>query len=187
MPLSAPAPRAHIHTRAVRFAGFERDDGLFDIEAHMTDTKTYAFGNDWRGQINPGEALHEMLVRVTVDAQFVVQQVEAVTENSPFQMCPDITPNYTALVGLKMGRGWREGIRELVGGVAGCTHITELLYQMATVAFQTITPLRKHRNNRPDSDMSHMGKKPVVLNTCHAWAEDSAVVKINAPTHYTGK
>lgn len=186
MPLSAPAPRAHIHTRAIRFTGFEREDGLFDIEAHMTDTKTYPFGNDWRGQITPGEALHEMLVRVTVDAQFVVQQVEACTENSPFQMCPEITPNYKALVGLKMGRGWREGIRERVGGVAGCTHITELLYQMATVAFQTITPLRKHRNNRPDSDMSHMGKKPVVLNTCHAWADDSPVVKANAPTFYTG-
>tara|TARA_R110001592_G_scaffold6750_2_gene36533 strand:- start:129 stop:428 length:300 start_codon:yes stop_codon:yes gene_type:complete len=77
MPLSAPAPRAHIHTRAISFTGFEREDGLFDIEAHMTDTKSYTFGNDWRGQINPGEALHEMLVRVTVDAQFVVQQVEA--------------------------------------------------------------------------------------------------------------
>lgn len=187
MPLSAPAPRAHIHTRAVRFAGFEREDGCFDIEAHMTDTKTYPFGNDWRGQINPGEALHEMFVRITVDMQFVVQNVEAHTENSPFQMCPDITPNYTALVGLKMGRGWREGIRERVGGVAGCTHITELLYQMATVAFQTITPLRKHRNNRPDSDMSHLGKKPVVLNTCHAWAEDSPVVKMNTPAFYTGK
>lgn len=187
MPLSVPAPRAHIHTRAVSFTGFERDDGLFDIEAHMTDTKTYSFGNDWRGKINPGEALHEMLVRVTVDAQFVVQKVEACTENSPFQMCPDITPNYAALVGLKMGRGWREGIRERVGGVAGCTHITELLYQMATVAIQTISPLRKHRNNRPDSDTSHMGKKPVVLNTCHAWADDSPVVKVNAPTFYTGE
>lgn len=187
MPLSTPAPRAHIHTRAIHFAGFEREDGLFDIEAHMTDTKTYPFNNDWRGQINPGEALHEMFVRVTVDAHFVVKQVEACTQNSPFQMCPDIAPNYTALVGLKMGRGWREGIRERVGGVAGCTHITELLYPMATVAFQTITPLRKHRNNRPDSDMSHLGKKPVVLNTCHAWAEDSPVVKANVPAFYTGE
>lgn len=187
MPLSTPAPRTHIHTRAIQFTGYEREDGMFDIEAHMTDTKTYPFGNDWRGRILPGEALHEMLVRVTVDAKFVVHRVEASTENSPFQICPDITPNYNALIGLKMGRGWREGIRERVGGVAGCTHITELLYQMATVAFQTITPLIKHRNNRPDSDMRHLGSKPVVLNTCHAWAEDSPVVKANAPTFYTGE
>ncbi len=187
MPLSAPAPRRHIHTRTISLQGFERDDGLFDIEAHMTDTKTYAFLNDWRGEITPGQALHEMWVRVTVDAQFTVQQIEAVTDNSPFAICPDITPNYQALVGLKMGRGWREGIKERVGGVAGCTHITELLYPMATVAFQTITPLQKHRRNLPDSDMSHMGKKPVVLNTCHTWAEDSPVVKEKLPQFYRAK
>lgn len=187
MPLSAPAPRAHIHTRAVTFKGYEREDGLFDIEAHMTDTKTYGFRNNWRGEITPGMALHEMLVRVTVDSSFVVQNVEASTENSPFAICPDIAPNYASLKGLTMGPGWREGIRKRVAGVAGCTHITELLYPMATVAFQTIMPLKKHRANKPDSDISHLGKKPVVLNTCHAWAQDSPVVKENAPEFYTGK
>ena len=187
MPLTPAAPRKHIHTREIHFAGYEREDGLFDIEAHMTDTKTYSFGNDWRGEISPGQALHEMLVRVTVDDAFIVTNVEASTENSPFQMCPDITPNYAALIGLRMGRGWREGIRERVGGIKGCTHITELLYQMATVAFQTISPLQKHRKKLPDSDTSHLGKKPVVLNTCHAWAEDSPVVKANLPKFYTGK
>ena len=187
MPLSTAVARKAIHTREIRFVGYERDDGQFDIEAHMIDTKSYPFGNDWRGELSPGDALHEMLVRITVDDAFIVRNVEACTENSPFQMCPDITPNYSALVGLKMGRGWREGIRERVGGVKGCTHITELLYPMATVAFQTISPLKKHRSNRPDSDTRHLGKKPVVLNTCHAWADDSPVVKRNVPNFYTGK
>lgn len=187
MPLSTPEPRTHIHTRTISFSGYEREDGLFDIEAHMKDIKTYAFRNNWRGQITPGMPLHEMLVRVTVNAEFVVQSVEACTDNSPFEMCPDITPNYSALKGLVMGRGWRERIRERVGGVAGCTHITELLYPMATVAFQTIMPLQKHRNNRPDSDVSHLGKRPVVLNTCHAWAQESPVVKENVPEFYTGE
>lgn len=153
----------------------------------MTDTKTYEFGNDWRGPITPGTALHEMRVRVTIDADFMVHAVEAVTDNSPFEICPDIATNYASLKGLRMGPGWREGIRERVGGVAGCTHITELLYPMATVAFQTLTPLKKHRQNRGDSDISAFGKRPVVLNTCHAWSTDSPVVRKNAPQFYTGE
>ena len=48
MPLSTAAPRKPIHTREIRYTGYEREDGQFDIEAHMTDTKTYPFANDWR-------------------------------------------------------------------------------------------------------------------------------------------
>ncbi|HYD97931.1 MAG TPA: DUF2889 domain-containing protein, partial [Alphaproteobacteria bacterium] len=79
MPLSAPAARRHIHTRTVTCQGFRREDGLWDIEGHMTDVKTYAFGNEWRGEIAPGEPLHDMWMRLTIDDGFTVHAVEAVT------------------------------------------------------------------------------------------------------------
>ncbi|MDX1490904.1 MAG: DUF2889 domain-containing protein [Pseudohongiellaceae bacterium] len=185
MPLSPPSARERKHTRAITIEGFEREDGLYDIEAHMTDIKTYTFSNKWRGDITPGEALHEMRVRVTVDDNFVVHQVEACTDNSPFPLCPDITPNYEALKGATMSRGWRQRIKEVVGGTAGCTHITELLYPMATVAYQTIFPIKRKRAEESGTPKST--KRPGVINTCHAWAEDSPIVKVQAPDFYTGK
>ncbi len=45
MPLSDPAPRKPLHKRANECRGYRRDDGLWDIEAHMTDTKSYVFAN----------------------------------------------------------------------------------------------------------------------------------------------
>lgn len=186
MPLPNPEARKHVHTRAITYQGFEREDGMWDIEAHMTDTKTYAFKNDWRGEVAIGEPLHEMLLRVTIDDSFTIQDVVAETVNSPFKMCPDITPNYKLLVGIQMGRGWRRAIRQKVGGVQGCTHLTELLFPMATVAMQTIWPLLRHRKNKSDSDVGKSERRPAVLDTCHAWATDSPVVKINAPQYYTG-
>ncbi len=40
MPLSADSPsRIRKHTRSVRFEGYARADGLWDIEAHLTDVK----------------------------------------------------------------------------------------------------------------------------------------------------
>jgi hypothetical protein len=187
MPLSPPVNRTHIHTRSIRFTGYEREDGLFDIEAHMTDTKTYEFENLWRGKVQVGEALHEMLLRVTIDDQFLIHDVEAVTDHSPFAICPDIAPDYKILKGLRMAAGWRQAVRARVGGVNGCTHLTELLYPLATVAFQTIKPLQNHRRKQVDSDGSASAGKPFVLNTCHAWAEDSPVVKQNAPGWYKTK
>lgn len=184
MPLPTPAKRQHIHTRQINFSGYEREDGLFDIEAHLIDTKTYAFQNNWRGSIEPGEALHEMLLRVTVNEKLEIKDIEAATDHSPFAMCPDITPAYKSLIGLTMGPGWRQAIRKKVGGVQGCTHLTELLFPMATVAIQTIKPLQNHRRRVADSDNSRYKGKPFVLNTCHAWHESSTVVKENAPDYY---
>ena len=54
MPLPEASKREHLHTRAITYQGFERDDGLWDIEAHMTDTKTYEFENNWRGKVKVG-------------------------------------------------------------------------------------------------------------------------------------
>src|SRR6202035_4995766 len=66
MPLSDPAPRESLHTRHVECRGFKRDDGLWDIEGHMTDVKSYVFINRWRGEIPVGTPLNEMWVRITV-------------------------------------------------------------------------------------------------------------------------
>ena len=46
--LSAPVLREAQHFRNYAFGGYRRADGLFDIEGRMTDTKSYAFPNDWR-------------------------------------------------------------------------------------------------------------------------------------------
>lgn len=188
MPFPDASPRKHVHTRAIDYRGYEREDGLWDIEAHMTDTKTYEFSNKWRGTVPVGEPMHEMLLRVTIDDNFVIQDIFAATEHSPFQMCPAIAPNYKKLIGIKMGPGWRKAIRMKVGGTEGCTHLTELLFPMATVAMQTIWPIRSKRKQESDTEEKQpQGKRPVVLDTCHAWASDSPVVRENAPKYFTGK
>lgn len=185
MPLPEAAPRKHLHTRAIEYRGYEREDGLWDIEAHMTDVKTYEFSNNWRGTVAVGEPLHEMLLRLTIDDNFEIRDVEAATENSPFQICPDITPNYKKLIGITMGPGWRKAIRTKVGGTEGCTHLTELLFPMATVAMQTIWPVKAQRRKKPVEEQKST-RRPPVLDTCHAWSTDSPVVRDNAPKFYTG-
>ena len=184
MALLESLPRKHAHTRAIDYKGYEREDGMWDIEAHMTDTKTYMFKNNWRGEIGAGEPLHEMFLRLTIDDDFIIRDVVAITENSPFKICPNITSAYKSLVGIQMGPGWRKSIRSKVGGVQGCTHLTELLFPMATVAMQTIWPLRK-KNKKNLEHKPH--KRPTILDTCHVWASDSPVVKENIPKYYSGK
>ena len=61
MPLEKPQPRKHIHTRDIQCRGYHRDDGLWDIEGTIMDTKTYSFDNIDRDGIPAGEPLHHQM------------------------------------------------------------------------------------------------------------------------------
>lgn len=186
MPLSTPAPREHIHTREIDCRGYRRADGLWDIEAHLTDVKTYAFDSDWRGKIEPGMPVHDMWMRLTVDDDLVVRAVEAATDASPYQICPEVIPNYQRLVGLSIRPGFMPKARELLGGTEGCTHLLELLAPIGTTAFQTIFPYRHRLRKDEMPTEARLRKRPRLLETCHAFATDSPVVKRNWPEFYTG-
>ena len=60
MPLPTPsAKRVRMHQRSVKFEGFKRADGLWDIEARLVDTKDHDFPLS-SGLIRPGQAVHDM-------------------------------------------------------------------------------------------------------------------------------
>ncbi|MFO1113699.1 MAG: DUF2889 domain-containing protein [Rhodospirillales bacterium] len=183
MPLSRPVRRDHIHSREIRCRGYRREDGLWDIEGELTDTKTYSFANRDRDGINAGEPIHHMRIRLTLDDDLLVHACEAATEAGPFDLCPAITPAFEGLAGLRIGPGWRKTVMQRMGGVAGCTHLTELLLgPLTTTALQTIGPARARRQQAaPD------GRPPPILGTCHALARDSDVVRRHWPEFWEGQ
>ena len=109
MPLSPATGREPIHTRKVTCAAYHRADDLIDIEGHLTDVKNYPVPNTWRGELAPGTPIHDMWLRLTIDHDFVIQDVEAVTDASPFQVCPAVTVNFQRLKGcgsVPVGARW---------------------------------------------------------------------------------
>ncbi len=189
MPLSAPTERQALHTRRIAITGYERPDGLFDIEAELVDTKSYAFENLDRGRIEPGVPLHGMLARMTLGDDMVITRFEAATGFSPYSICPQAADNFSRLAGLRVGRGFIRQANERIGGVHGCTHLRELLGQMGTVAFQTLYARRIAAQAKPNAESTAEGAapaKPPLLGTCLAYAPDSPVVKRTWPDRYTG-
>jgi len=182
MPLSTSAPRKLMHTRRVECRGYLRDDGLWDIEGHLVDTKPFPMPNEDRGgEIAADEPLHEMWIRLTVDTDLVVHDVEACTDHSPYSICGNIVANFKALKGLAIKSGWTQKTRELLGGTRGCTHLVELLGPIATTAFQTVYPARAQRDtDRP------VTRRPGLVDTCHAYSSDGPIVKRRWPQFYTG-
>lgn len=179
MPLPPAIARTPLHQRTIVCGGFRRDDGLFDVEARIVDTKGYPVDNRWRGTLAPGDAIHDMWLRLTLDDDLVVVAAVASTDAAPFAVCGDVAPAFEALAGLRIGPGFRRSVQTRLGGVHGCTHLVELLGPLATTAMQTILPIRR-RDAPPPT------KAPGHLDGCHALRRDGPVVREHYPDWYTG-
>lgn len=180
MPLSPPPSRKLIHTRRIVCEGYQRDDGLWDIEGQIVDTKAYSFETHARGTVAAGVPVHDMRVRLTIDEDMVVHEAEAYTASSPFDICSEVAPDIGKLKGEKIEAGWSKRVFALLGATLGCTHINQLLTgPLATTAFQALVPVRQARARDPN-------KKPGLIDTCHALRADGPVVKHEWPKFYSG-
>lgn len=183
MPLSPPAPRNMLHQRTVRCIGYRRDDGLWDIEGILEDVKSYDMPHHDTGVIiKAGEPIHNMRIRLTLDDDFLIHEIEAVIDHGPVTLCGDIAADFTVLKGLRIGKGFSRKVKELLGGVKGCVHLVDMLSPMATAAFQTIFATREAK------DAANPNRsRPSIIDQCHALASDGLAIKRLWPQFYTGK
>ena len=167
------------HTRRVRYEGYRRVDGLWDIEAHLTDVKNHDFQLK-TGVRRAGLAVHDMWLRVTIDRAFNVVAAQACSDAVPYPgACETIGPEYRRLVGLSLIKDFRRKTRELLGGVRGCTHLTEMLGGLPTAAIQTFAG--EQREERED------GRKPFQLDQCHALETTTETVRTLYPKWHRAK
>lgn len=181
MPLPTATNRTLKHTRRVTCQGFKRDDGLWDIEAHLLDTKTFPMEFKARTEsvIEAGEPLHGMSIRITIDEELNILDAIACMDHTPFDCCQAIAPAYKQLIGLQIASGFKARTKELFSGIQGCTHLLELLGPLATSAFQATLQERQERENFWQDRTT----PPPMLNACHAMSDKGDVVKQVWP-HY---
>ncbi|RJG03319.1 DUF2889 domain-containing protein [Noviherbaspirillum sedimenti] len=181
MPLPVSVPREELHFRHIQLRGFRRVDGLYDVEARLVDTKTEEITVGAGRVVSPGKSIHDMSVRLVVDEDLNVRDAMASTDASPHGICREATSTLQCLKGLCIGAGWSKAINERLAGHKGCTHLTELLKPLATVAFQTLWTVR---NSQPDA-VDPSGK-PRKIDSCFAYASDRELVRERWPAYYMG-
>jgi hypothetical protein len=162
----------------VTYDGWQRDDGLFDIEARLVDVKDddYTLASGVRPK---GAPIHEMSVRVTIGSDFVIRALDARSDAVPYaDGCELIAPAYSQLVGTNLMHGFRAVLYDLMGGVKGCSHITELLAFLPTAVVQTFASLHPENSNS--------GGKPYQLDRCHALEHTTETVRRYYPKWFRG-
>ena len=172
--MSNHVSRQLIHTRQIHTEVFRREDGLWDIEASLLDTK----GKDFHlasSIRSKGEPIHHMTLVITIDTQFNVLAAKASSLAVPYPgSCELISSDYSKLVGLNLVSGFRAAVKGLFKGIKGCSHITELCSVLPTAAIQGFAGEILQSRVEETGDSAQM---PFQLNGCHALRTDGEVVK----------
>jgi len=172
MPLPESPSRTQLHLRRIEMRGYKRDDGLYEIDGRVTDTKTYDIHrSDVQKDTPAGEPIHDMWVRLVVDEDLVVKDLLAVTDSSPYDVCREAVAPMARIIGERIKPGWSNMVKSRLGGAQGCTHLMELLLPLATAAYQTIQPVRLRRPDPLDAS-----GRPQKIDSCYAFAANREVV-----------
>jgi hypothetical protein len=179
MPLPSPTvTRTRLHMRRIALEGWKRSDGLWDIEARLTDSKDHDY--PLASGVRPrGEPVHDMWLRVTIDREFNIVDAAASSDAVPYPgACDTIAPAYRKIVGLNLVRGFRRTVGEMFESVRGCSHITELLASLPTAAIQTFA------SEARDTEGLDSAAKPFQLDRCHALDTAADTVRRYYPRWY---
>ncbi|TCK44641.1 DUF2889 family protein [Paraburkholderia sp. BL8N3] len=179
MPLSPPVSRQLRHRRAIRLEAFERDDGLWDVEACLTDEKPRDV--HLASGVRPnGLPIHELWLRITIDRKLTIVDAEASSEWAPYGgLCAESNPVYRSLIGLNLLQNFRREANRLLRGTTGCTHLTELCAVLPTAAIQAFAGEVWDTDNGSPSgqpDQASAENPPFQLGRCNALRFDGAAV-----------
>lgn len=181
MPLPRSPHRTELHLRRIEMRGYRRDDGLYEIEARMTDTKAHDLRTQEGSVIAAGTPIHDMWLRLVIDDTMLVHDVVAVSDSTPFDVCREAVAPMRAIVGERIKGGWTMLVKAKLGGAVGCTHLMELLIPMATAAYQTLAEVRF---SRPDP--VNAADRPLKIDSCYAYSATRDIVRRKWPLHYRG-
>jgi hypothetical protein len=164
---SAASGRRRLHTRTIVVEVYAREDGLFDLEARLTDVKDHELALA-SGTRPAGVPVHDMRLNVRIDQDFNVVDATGRSAAVPYPgFCETIGPAYGALKGLNLMDKFRKAVMQAIGGTRGCTHLSELAGVLPTAAVQAAAGVRQQD---PDA-------QPFQLDRCHALVTDGAAVR----------
>lgn len=176
----AAAERQLKHRRQIDVQVFSRGNGMWEVDAVLTDTKTRDTPM-FQGVRPAGTPIHDMLLRLVVNEQFDVVEAGSETRWMPYTgSCDQHGDAYAQLVGLNLMQNFRGALRKRVGGVLACTHITELAQVLPTAVVQAFAG--EVINTRGDSGQA---SRPFQIDRCHALRAAGEVVRLHYPRWFS--
>jgi hypothetical protein len=167
------------HRRHIDVQVFACGNGIWEVDAWLTDVKTHEVRMA-QGPRAAGAPIHDMLLRLVINERLEILAAGSETRWMPYTgLCSEHGDIYSQLVGLNLMEDFRKRLRERVGGVLGCTHITELAQVLPTAVVQAFAG--EVIDTRGDTEGAG---QPFQIGRCHALSPAGEVVRQHYPRWY---
>lgn len=162
-----------VHKRDIKISTFECDKGGIIVEGELID-------NRLRTDFSPADekrstkTIHHMKIRMWIDGQpLKIKEIEAEMPGIPYKECAETCKSLDRIKGMSIVTGFTMKVKDILGGINGCAHLTALLIAMAPAAIQGYWS-HYSRNLMNEKDSSDSMRK-FLVDTCWVWRKEGAL------------
>lgn len=161
------------HTRTKETSVYEYDEQRFVIEGCLTDRRPHAYHSAAAGKRPPG-ILHEIVVHLLVDKTTLeIEDLHVEMPVVPDKACLEMINSIEPVKGLRIEGGFMSKIKTLAGPGKGCTHLIELLMEMASSSIQGRIAYKQDQAPIPKTEIITL-----MTDTCWTWRAGGPLVNL---------
>ncbi len=161
-----------VHTRKIEINTFDLGDHRILVEGELEDTRRSPNGENSDAETF---LIHHLVARIWVQGpDLTISAVDAEMKRIPRQACPEALPAIGRLAGVKIITGFTQKVKDLIGGIRGCSHLTNLFLTLGPVAVQGYWAAY---GRKPETRSLQNPAISRVIDSCHVWRKDGPFVK----------
>jgi hypothetical protein len=165
--------RKPVHVRRTDIKTYDLGDHQVLVEATLMDTRTPPPGE---GPPDAGMVLvHDLVARIRVQGpDLTIAAVEAEMPHIPREECREVLSDMQKLVGLRIISGYTQKVKERIGDVKGCSHLTHLFLSLGPAAVQGYWAAY---GRKPGARSLANPAISRVIDSCRVWRRDGPLVR----------
>jgi hypothetical protein len=165
--------RKPVHIRQTEIKTYDLGDHRILVEATLKDTRTPPPGED---SPEAGMVLvHDLVARIRVQGpDLTIAGAEAEMPHIPREGCREVLPDMQKLVGLRIISGYTQKVKDLIGDVKGCSHLTHLFLSLGPAAVQGYWAAY---GRKPGARSLANPAISRVIDSCRVWRRDGPLVR----------
>jgi hypothetical protein len=171
------AGKSPIHRRRISISTYPLEGLRVLVEGWLHDERMVPIYRHWDSRPRHEGPIHGLCLRLLVGGYpLAVEDAEAEMPITPNSLCDTAQDSVKKLIGLEIRSGYSERVRDIMGGAAGCTHLTHLAVVMGPAALHGFWTFYAQNPRPAPKTLDQVEGLEYLLNSCHLWTPDGPYV-----------
>jgi hypothetical protein len=165
-----------VHQRAIEVKSYALEDGRLIVEGWLRDDR-FVDGYTWAGERRPKGVVHWIGARLIIGGwPITIEAAEAEMLKIPHDLCPTTIDSIEKVVGLNIASGFTDRVKRLLGGTAGCIHLSHLVAATGSAAVHGYWTQHAREKRPLPGSLDEMPGLAVVIDSCRLWKKDGPLI-----------